>query len=80
MSHADCGLACAGVYNGTSLGTPICVMVPNKDQQSGDYTEMDVAYRQAWTLRLHLATLDGARRHRILHQRLGNFSSVPCSS
>ena len=35
----------AGVYNGTTLGTPICVVVPNKDQQSGDYTEMDVAYR-----------------------------------
>ena len=35
----------AGVYNGATLGTPICVVVPNKDQQSKDYTEMDVAYR-----------------------------------
>ena len=35
----------AGVYNGATLGTPICVVIPNKDQQSKDYTEMDVAYR-----------------------------------
>ena len=40
--------ACArrtGVAEGISLGTPICVMVPNTDQKSQDYTEMAVAYR-----------------------------------
>ncbi|EFN51482.1 hypothetical protein CHLNCDRAFT_37425 [Chlorella variabilis] len=29
----------------TTLGTPICVVVRNKDQQSGDYSEMEQAYR-----------------------------------
>jgi chorismate synthase len=29
----------------TTLGTPICVVVRNKDQQSQDYTEMELAYR-----------------------------------
>jgi chorismate synthase len=29
----------------TTLGTPICVLVRNKDQQSGDYSEMELAYR-----------------------------------
>lgn len=29
----------------TTLGTPICVLVRNKDQQSQDYTEMELAYR-----------------------------------
>ena len=36
---------CTGVSDGITLGTPICVMVPNKDQKSGDYSEMSVAYR-----------------------------------
>lgn len=31
--------------DGYTLGTPICVMVPNTDQRSGDYSEMDAAYR-----------------------------------
>lgn len=30
---------------GITLGTPICIMVPNTDQKSQDYTEMSVAYR-----------------------------------
>ena len=38
-------LWCTGVSDGITLGTPICVMVPNKDQKSGDYSEMSVAYR-----------------------------------
>ena len=29
----------------TTLGSPICVLVRNKDQKSQDYTEMELAYR-----------------------------------
>ena len=29
----------------TTLGTPICILVRNKDQQSQDYSEMELAYR-----------------------------------
>ncbi|RMZ53307.1 hypothetical protein APUTEX25_004795, partial [Auxenochlorella protothecoides] len=29
----------------TTLGTPICVLVRNADQRSGDYAEMEAAYR-----------------------------------
>jgi chorismate synthase len=35
----------SGVFDGVSLGTPIAVLVKNKDQRSGDYSEMSVAYR-----------------------------------
>eukprot|EP00798_Chlamydomonas_sp_ICE-L_P023092 gene23092-30287_t len=35
----------SGTYNGITLGTPIAIMVRNKDQRSKDYTEMSVAYR-----------------------------------
>ncbi|KDD73146.1 chorismate synthase, partial [Helicosporidium sp. ATCC 50920] len=28
-----------------TLGTPVCVVVRNKDQRSGDYSEMEAAYR-----------------------------------
>lgn len=35
----------SGVFDGISLGTPIAVLVRNKDQRSGDYSEMSVAYR-----------------------------------
>ena len=35
----------AGVGDGITLGTPICIMVPNTDQKSQDYSEMAVAYR-----------------------------------
>ncbi|KAK9865671.1 hypothetical protein WJX84_008404 [Apatococcus fuscideae] len=31
--------------DGVTLGTPIMVLVPNKDQKSGDYKEISVAYR-----------------------------------
>ena len=31
--------------DGITLGTPICIMVPNTDQKSQDYSEMAVAYR-----------------------------------
>lgn len=31
--------------DGQTLGTPIAVVVRNKDQRSGDYSEMAVAYR-----------------------------------
>ncbi|KAH7622174.1 hypothetical protein Ndes2526B_g02997 [Nannochloris sp. 'desiccata'] len=30
---------------GTTLGTPICILVRNKDQKSQDYSEMEAAYR-----------------------------------
>ena len=35
----------SGVFDGVTLGTPIAVVVRNKDQRSGDYSEMSVAYR-----------------------------------
>jgi chorismate synthase len=31
--------------DGITLGTPIAIVVKNKDQRSGDYSEMSVAYR-----------------------------------
>jgi len=36
------GMAADG---GTTLGTPICILVRNKDQKSQDYSEMEAAYR-----------------------------------
>ena len=33
------------MYRSVTLGTPIAVLVRNKDQRSKDYTEMDIAYR-----------------------------------
>ena len=36
------GMAPDGV---TTLGSPICILVRNKDQKSQDYTEMELAYR-----------------------------------
>jgi chorismate synthase len=33
------------MYDGLTLGSPIMIRVPNKDQKSGDYSEMAVAYR-----------------------------------
>lgn len=35
----------SGVFDGVTLGTPIAVLVRNKDQRSQDYSEMSVAYR-----------------------------------
>ncbi len=35
----------SGVFNGVTLGSPIAIMVRNKDQRSQDYSEMSVAYR-----------------------------------
>eukprot|EP00210_Caulerpa_lentillifera_P002999 g2863.t1 len=35
----------SGVYEGITLGTPIAILVRNKDQKSKDYSEMEVAYR-----------------------------------
>jgi chorismate synthase len=35
----------SGVFDGVTLGTPIAVVVRNKDQRSQDYSEMSVAYR-----------------------------------
>eukprot|EP00877_Chromochloris_zofingiensis_P000260 jgi/Chrzof1/10234/Cz04g33170.t1 len=35
----------SGVFDGITLGTPIAVLVKNKDQRSADYSEMSVAYR-----------------------------------
>lgn len=35
----------SGVGDGVTLGTPIAIVVRNKDQKSQDYTEMAVAYR-----------------------------------
>ncbi|WP_338461267.1 chorismate synthase [Synechococcus elongatus IITB7] len=35
----------SGVVDGKTLGTPIAIVVRNKDQRSQDYSEMQVAYR-----------------------------------
>ncbi|WP_009957905.1 chorismate synthase [Verrucomicrobium spinosum] len=35
----------SGVLNGQTLGTPISIMVPNEDQRSDAYKEMETAYR-----------------------------------
>ena len=35
----------SGLFDGVTLGSTIMVRVPNKDQRSGDYSEMAVAYR-----------------------------------
>ncbi|MBD1855590.1 MULTISPECIES: chorismate synthase [Leptolyngbya] len=35
----------SGIVDGKTLGTPIAIMVRNKDQRSQDYTEMAVKYR-----------------------------------
>lgn len=35
----------SGLMSGVTLGTPIAVLVKNKDQRSKDYTEMKVSYR-----------------------------------
>ena len=36
---------CIYTHRSVTLGTPIAVIVRNKDQRSKDYTEMDIAYR-----------------------------------
>lgn len=35
----------SGVHHGLTLGTPICITVPNKDQRPGAYDEMASKYR-----------------------------------
>ncbi len=35
----------SGVYQGKTLGTPICIMVENKDQHPGDYDEIAKLWR-----------------------------------
>ena len=45
VPHSNVRLCTTGIYDGASIGSPICIMVPNKDQKSKDYTEMSVAYR-----------------------------------
>jgi len=35
----------SGVFDGITLGTPIAILVRNKDQKSKHYSEMEVAYR-----------------------------------
>lgn len=37
----------------TTLGTPICVLVRNGDQKSGDYSEMEQAYRPSHAGTMH---------------------------
>ena len=37
--------ALSGLLDGVSLGTPIAMVVRNKDQRPGDYKEMQVAFR-----------------------------------
>jgi len=35
----------SGVFEGKTLGTPIAMLIANEDQRSGDYREMEEAYR-----------------------------------
>ncbi|MCW5892761.1 MAG: chorismate synthase [bacterium] len=35
----------SGVFEGKTLGTPIALMIPNQDQRSGDYAEVQTKYR-----------------------------------
>ncbi len=35
----------SGVFGGQTLGTPICLLIPNEDQRSGDYREVELKYR-----------------------------------
>ena len=35
----------AGVFDGQTLGTPISLVIPNEDQRSGDYREVQEKYR-----------------------------------
>ena len=35
----------SGTFDGITLGTPLAIVVRNKDQKSKDYSEMEVAYR-----------------------------------
>jgi len=40
-SESDTVTIVSGTENGLTLGTPIALLVPNKDQRPGDYSEMD---------------------------------------
>lgn len=44
-SETDTVTIVSGVENGLTLGTPIALLVPNKDQRPGDYAEMDAIPR-----------------------------------
>jgi chorismate synthase len=44
-NEADTCEILSGVFEGKTLGTPIALMVRNKDQRSQDYDEMAVTYR-----------------------------------
>jgi len=44
-NEADKAEILSGVLDGVTLGTPIAVLVRNKDQRSKDYSEVVVAYR-----------------------------------
>ena len=44
-NEADACEIISGVYEGKTLGTPICVLVRNKDQHSQDYSEIEKLWR-----------------------------------
>lgn len=35
----------SGLFEGKTLGTPICIVIPNKDQKSSDYDQLKNVYR-----------------------------------
>ena len=44
-AESDACKILSGVYEGLTLGTPICVIVENCDQRSGDYSEIAKLWR-----------------------------------
>ena len=44
-NEADACKILSGVYTGKTLGTPICILVENKDQHSADYDEIAKLWR-----------------------------------
>lgn len=83
-SHSQSTIACAipqvlsGLLDGMTLGSPIAILVRNKDQQSKDYKEMQVAYRpsHAGAWRTPLVGVCDARTKRAEATKMRCLTSV----